>query len=862
MRAGTGITQSQSEATGGGGGGGTPGGANTEVQFNNLGSFGGSTGFIFNSTLKSVAIGTGSGVLGANALAVGANANANGTDSVAFGLNALASGNRSFIGGGNGNIASGPNSSVFGNASTASGNSSQARGNTCQSTADQAQSEGLFATASGQAAHAEGFETVASGLYSHSENAFNVASGNASSASGGLDSDSVGNLPNLVSGISARGQGLENNVSGFGAFASGRGLRAQADYSTIVGQWNTATGTPLTPADGDELFAVGFGTSDGARATAFSVQRNGQTNLYKNLNADTTIQPNNLGGENLHQWIVRFAPLQNSPNETWNIHNIDVELDVNSSGFTQGTAGGAAQIFNLGFTHHGTGNVGGLTYINFNSDLGNGTDPITVKSMGFILGFGNIHANVTIDGTFQGYTFQPNIDAAAIGTSNFSIAPFQDSANVGIPVNGYTSLNAGPNLFSVTNNHGYTGVNLNPTITTLTGNASYIGIGVAGTVTTMGASSNINGFSFAPLITTSHGSILGASINPTINGGDANFSGIVINPQGTAVLPNVTGLSINLSGLSNVDPINTIGISSDSRIQVNASVEVVSGQTFEIGNRIENLMHVTSGHPVTGTDSLSNNFAGDLEAEDNYALGPLGLGFISVGFIADMAVAVTKVVDAVTVFLPAVALPDPGFATNGTVTNMNIIKLLAPAAQGGTLQITNLYGIHLAQEFGVFASAATNVYGIYLDGGAITNWISGKTTFGGATFLAADTNAVLLLNDGHFQSAQTTVPTVTVSANAGGGATGSVTHATDTAGVLELITGTITLVAGAQITVNFNKTYTTAPIVTLTPKNTTAASAAVAAYITSTTSGFTVNFVTASIGSQTFDWFYHVIETQ
>ena len=36
--------------TGGGGGGGSPGGANTQVQFNNAGSFGGSANFTFDGT--------------------------------------------------------------------------------------------------------------------------------------------------------------------------------------------------------------------------------------------------------------------------------------------------------------------------------------------------------------------------------------------------------------------------------------------------------------------------------------------------------------------------------------------------------------------------------------------------------------------------------------------------------------------------------------------------------------------------------------------------------------------------------------------------------------------------------------------
>lgn len=125
------------------------------------------------------------------------------------------------------------------------------------------------------------------------------------------------------------------------------------------------------------------------------------------------------------------------------------------------------------------------------------------------------------------------------------------------------------------------------------------------------------------------------------------------------------------------------------------------------------------------------------------------------------------------------------------------------------------------------------------------------------------TNSRLVLKNGHLVSQQTTAPTVTISSNAGTGATGSVSNATDLAGKVELITGTIaTLSAGDQITVNFNTAYNVAPIVVLTPNNTTAALNAAGAYVTSTTAGFTINFVSASIATLTYDWFYQVIETQ
>lgn len=575
-----------------------------------------------------------------------------------------------------------------------------------------------------------------------------------------------------------------------------------------------------------------------------------------------TKQPNNGGGFTLNSFNLSFDPLQNSPNENWTAQSIQAFFDINSSGFTQGTAGSAIQLLDLGISHQGTGNVGGLYYIQTNSNIGNGTDPITVKGMGLCFGFGSINANVNIDGSLQGYTFQHNVDAAATGTGSFGVSAFEDFCNINIPVNGYNSFSAGPNIASITNNHGYGGVSISPNITTLTGNANISGFGHFGTVTTMGATSGVNGFSFSPTITTSHGNVNGTNINPTITGGDATFTGINISPSGGATLTNTTGINISLSGLSTTDPQGSTGLESDSRLQINAETILASAQGFQIGSRVDHLFHVHSGSPVTGTDAVNVNIAGDTWAEDNIAVGGFGLGVNGVSAIQSVAVSPGKTIAKAATFLVGVALPDPGSPTGGNITDLTIIKSFAPLAEGGTVVITDLYLLKLDAAFGSFSSTATNAYGIYLDDTGIKNWMGGRTTFGGATFLSGSANASVTINNSHLQSAQTTAPTITVGAAAGTGATGSVSNATDTAGKLELITGTITLATGPQITVNFNKSYAVAPIVTITPQNVTAAQATVAAYVTSTTTDFTVNFAVASIGTQTFDWFYHVIETQ
>lgn len=84
------------------------------------------------------------------------------------------------------------------------------------------------------------------------------------------------------------------------------------------------------------------------------------------------------------------------------------------------------------------------------------------------------------------------------------------------------------------------------------------------------------------------------------------------------------------------------------------------------------------------------------------------------------------------------------------------------------------------------------------------------------------------------------------------------TNSNDLSGQLNFGTGT-TPGSGAQTVVTFNTAFSVAPHVTLTPVN---SASAVNFYVTSTTGGFTVNFVSAPTGGQgatTFAYFYHVL---
>jgi len=125
------------------------------------------------------------------------------------------------------------------------------------------------------------------------------------------------------------------------------------------------------------------------------------------------------------------------------------------------------------------------------------------------------------------------------------------------------------------------------------------------------------------------------------------------------------------------------------------------------------------------------------------------------------------------------------------------------------------------------------------------------------------TNAKLSITDGHLQSGQTTKPTIAANANMGTGATASLNDATDIAGIISLDFGTGAWSSGVQATITFNKIYANAPIVLITAASLGSALGfeSQRPYVTSTTTGFTINFGAPATSGNLMIFNYQVIET-
>lgn len=605
--------------------------------------------------------------------------------------------------------------------------------------------------------------------------------------------------------------------------ATHNGYLSSVDWNTFNNKQDTGVGTANT-------FAGFDGTGLLESVPGFIIGAEG------GMNESLLEHPNNVGGGfTANNFNVAFQPLQNSPDDDWNIQLINVNFDDAGSGFSQGTSGEAATLLNLNTNHGNTGPIGNVNMIKMYHGMGNGTDPLTINGLTYGLGFADINDNVTFNNNLQGFTFQPHMHSGAIPGATFNVQAFVDNAQLDAGVNSYTGFTSNPVISEVFNNSNYNafivnpnittltgnagafgygfyptiptvgttgqviGINMNPTITTLGTNANYQAITAGGTVTTMGTSSNLNGFSWFPTVTTSHGTIQGLQINPTITGGDANFTGVNISPSGGATLTNPIGLQINLNNISTTDPQGLVGIQSDNRLQVNADTQFQSGQGFQTGTRIEHLFHVPLGSPVTGTDGIGLNFAGDFLAQDDVVNGAFGLGFAGMSAISSLAIAATKTVQQITGFISAVALPDPGFTTGGTITDLNMIHMIAPLPQGGTATITNIYGFKLDNFGGPFSAAATNAWGLFIEDTALQNHIGGILDVGSLE-LNGSTSGVMTIN----AAAVTTDYTVIAPAAQG---TGALTN--DGAGNLSWTTSS----GGA--TTFFEDTSTTPQTVTL-----------------------------------------------
>jgi len=214
-----------------GSGGGIPGGSDTQIQYNNGGTFGASSNFkyIYSSHSlqqgsNTVAIGQYSHAEGRLTTTVGAYSHTEGRDTTAVGLYSHAEGRDT--------TASGYYSHAEGYQTAANGFYSHAEGTNTTSLGTYSHAEGYLTTAKGQGSHAEGEGTITGGQYSHAQGRYNIENTIANSFIIGNGANNA-SRKNLVLAYDTNFQ-----ISG-SLFVSGA---LQSSGSNVVLMYNTSSG--------------------------------------------------------------------------------------------------------------------------------------------------------------------------------------------------------------------------------------------------------------------------------------------------------------------------------------------------------------------------------------------------------------------------------------------------------------------------------------------------------------------------------------------------------------------------------------------------------------------------------------------
>lgn len=499
--------------------------------------------------------------------------------------------------------------------------------------------------------------------------------------------------------------------------ASDVGLGNVDNTSDLNKPISTATQTALDGKQ-DEI----FGTSKFVGFDSLSVLGPipaWNINSFGGADVNIAIEPNNLtGGYNIQSVYASLNPLQNSPDDTYTLRSSFLEIDNNLTGFQLGTSGNAVNLFGNTIKHVGTGDVGAVNFFSNYVEIGNGTDAIDSKGVGYFFAFGNIRDNVTLVGQIQGFGFQLNAEDGVVMGGGSSVNAFYDFANFACAVPGYSSFIASPNIAEIQNNSGYVGLSVNPTIPVFTGNAGFTGVAL---------SPNLGTFD------TGYASMV--NINPTVDDIE-NFDAVVIN------VSNVTGTNVKALSITGDVSINgalqfTGGLSIGQLQAFYAQNPVDGGGNPQAFHGLTTGMTALNGVTTANADAIGVNTAMLITLEDNSVTtsGPFMLGFSALALPCVVETHTGSTIDFMNAAVYAINLS--GTSTGGTIDNLNLCRSVA--IPNGVTTINKLK----AYEFDLpFGDPGTVTWGLYMEPDC-QNWLKGKLKIGGSVSTSDTTTHAL-----------------------------------------------------------------------------------------------------------------------
>lgn len=471
------------------------------------------------------------------------------------------------------------------------------------------------------------------------------------------------------------------------------------DSLTVLGNIYAAN-YPPAPISGTNNALAAYDNAGALTSTSnYGVDINGFIDLFK------VMVPNDQGGQSLSDDTINIEPLQNSPDENYVLHQEQISFDTANSGFTFGTSGNAAYFHNMGYQHQGTGDIGVMSYLTMNNNIGNGTDPVNVQGFNYVNAAANIQSGATILGQVMGHGFVFNMQTGSF--INQAINPFYDQSQVQADVGGYSVFNGGPTILGIKNNSNFEGLNIHPQITNFTGNASANVIAIGGSYGTFDTGV-FNGIMLSPNVT----SVTNA-YGIYVNMNDVTASGT----KKAAVFNgdvDVNG-ALSFSGALSIGKLTSYGV---------LSPVIDGGGNPTSVNQLISQVDIPANATTANADTIGLNTAMlvNVGANSNITLGAFGLF---------SALALPAVIETHTgSVLPRLqgatfALSLSGTSDGGTITQAEGGRFVM--IPNGITTITRSIGVLIDQPFGLVS--AEN-FGIY-QSDAEKNYFEGDVKVGG-----------------------------------------------------------------------------------------------------------------------------------
>lgn len=410
----------------------------------------------------------------------------------------------------------------------------------------------------------------------------------------------------------------------------------------------------------------------------------------------------------VHNYNINVTAQSDSASDSFILHNNSINSDNDDLGFDLGTSSRAFLCNNNSINHISEADLGEVVFYSSYFNIGNGTDPISLRGFSYNYGFGDINNNVTVNGPMQGYGFQPTFGTStSVDTNNSYIISFYDftsAPNTSFPY--YTSFSASPNLGAIQTNRNYTGLNINPTIGEFLGSGSFLGMFLGG---------NLGDFD------------------------TGNYTGILLSPIISNV-NNATGLAINMSSVTgtNIQAMNITGnVFINGALSLNGAISTGQLNSFYAMNPVNGGGNPQTGHStvtsMTALDSVTTanvdtiglNAPMLITLQDNSinTSGPFQLGFSSLAAACVIETRSGSILDYLTGAVHA--LNFSGASTGGTIGHARACRgVFIP---NGITTVNNSYGFFFHEPFGAISSRN---FGCYIQN-ASYNWFENGVKIGG-----------------------------------------------------------------------------------------------------------------------------------